>query len=112
MLDIGHELLLFLGSTCPGAQALRVHQHTFCSHLKRRFSAKFRPKYAYKCVFFEKKTLIAAVSLFPQTLALLLSPTITTLLSLFLALNAFCYYRKRIPYLFKKLSCVNLYIRP
>jgi len=32
--------------TCPGAQALGAHQHTFCSYLETRFKQKFRPKYA------------------------------------------------------------------
>jgi len=41
--------------TRPAAQALGAQQHTFCSHFKRIFKYKFRPKYALKCVFFGKK---------------------------------------------------------
>jgi len=38
-----------------GARALGAHQHTCCNHLKTHFKQKFRPKYAYKCLFLEKK---------------------------------------------------------
>jgi len=34
------------GGPRPGAKALGAHQHTFCSHLKKRFKQKVRPKYA------------------------------------------------------------------
>jgi len=33
-------------STRPGAQALGMLQHAFCSQLKTCFRQKFRPKYA------------------------------------------------------------------
>jgi len=39
------------GGTCPIAQALGTHQHTFCSHLKMRFKQKFWSNFAEKCVF-------------------------------------------------------------
>jgi len=40
------------GGTHLRAQPLGAQQHTFCSHFKRVFRQKFRPKYALKCVFF------------------------------------------------------------
>jgi len=38
------------GGTCPGAQALGAHRHTFCSHLKTRFEQKFRPKISHLAI--------------------------------------------------------------
>jgi len=35
------------GGMRPEAQALGVHQYTFCSHLKTHLKQKFRAKYAY-----------------------------------------------------------------
>jgi len=33
------------GGTRPVTQVLGAHQHTFCTHLKRVFKQKFKPKY-------------------------------------------------------------------
>jgi len=40
--------------TRPGAQALRAHQHTFCSHSKTHFKQKFRQNTLKNTYFFEK----------------------------------------------------------
>jgi len=72
-----------------------AHQHTFCSHLKTRFKQKFRPKYALKCVIFEKNKTVKIIS---ESKAPPPDPRIVTyayyydfveLVELFLWLNAF-----------------------
>jgi len=91
------------GGTRPGAQALGVQQHTFYSHFKRVLSRNLDQSMLKNAYFLEncKNRLSVGGSvpepLFasggwgirPQTPALLLPPTITTLSSSFLVLNVF-----------------------
>jgi len=91
------------GSTRPEAQALGAHQHTFCKHLKRVLSRNFDQSMFKNAYFLNSASgapspnpRLLPAALRPQTPALLLSPTITSLSSSFLALNAFYYPKKRI----------------
>jgi len=85
------------GVTRSRAQALEAQQHSFCSHFKRLFSKNLDQNMLKKIrIFWEKTIKIVSPSgatppnpvclrrLCPQTLALLLPSSITTLSSSFL----------------------------